>query len=1051
MVLRLFLLQPEIVFAARINQATIAYPLLDITFDGVTTGAYTDIVPGMTVVFGSTPGASDLGRQRIRKWATSDTLYIGRSSQGVRDGEVDVEDDAYISVWNDYRVWGKIPFSVVDDSGGSTTVTWYKDGDFEVGTWTTDLPPVSNIGPGVIATIDGSDIITVDFDGTNSLAMSDGVSITGYEWDVVDGSIITGTSASSAITATFPAGFRWVSLKVTDSNGRTHTSYAPVVARDPDDDICIDAFEITRHQITQQGQTMSVRVLEDIDIDTYPDGTLVMVADDEPASAADRGNMLFIGWHQSDPAAMQGGRTGNLREVTLNCVDAAGRLDTLPGFSQSLRAEASPTSWTEMVAPNIDKYIHYLLYWHSSVFAVADWTPSGTGGDFPFVEIGSENQSLLQQVQWICESLTPDYKLTCNTLGQLRVIVDPMLQDSGDRTATVQKFLSEYDYTDIRYTQQHVPRMHWLYVGALRALSELPTNDAGEPYWPLFFSRAPGDSPGQGVMSQKKSEKLARTQADLNSYAGHQYARDNALQKPFGITLTGSDDYDIEPADMTWVTVSLGADYAAQRGLNFAVERGLPLEVNIRYDARREGLVRTIELTWERETEGTPAVTVVQPESDYTAPDDLTPDHWQKPLPTPPEEGLFYGDIGAYVMWDGAHVYRTMDFAAASPTWEFVDTGITGRVYDAKYVVANNTVALWLLTDDGVWLCEDILATTPSWSLKLSTATIQSTEIQPATGETVACSIAVWGYDSDFIIVATGATVYTSLSDSYQHAYFWYSSDMGDNWTTVDIGPDNLHSYGGYTTAPYIVSLYSMEMYRDADGIIYCFRSNDHVPSALYANVYKSDDQGATWTPSTKYWRSYGFEQAMAVLHPYPSRDDPCWAVNGTTFATKLYVSTDEFETADVVLGDGVPTATEAYVAPAQPPNSDPDNPDHALMWVKKSGGNYWLYETFDAGASWDDIYDSGFEGQNVQQPYSYIPNCPYYTTPNGWPADSDQWIIVRQYVTSGDVTGCVLFTDDHFATMVSKEGNLSTLLSGDNWTDESVGGIALPKVGANA
>src|SRR5690606_22965419 len=98
MTLRLFLLSPDTVFAAQVAQAAFSYPLAQVAYDGVTTGAYTDIRDGMTVLFGTSAGADDLGRSRIRKTPTSGVLYIGRSSRGTRDGEVDLQDDAYITV-----------------------------------------------------------------------------------------------------------------------------------------------------------------------------------------------------------------------------------------------------------------------------------------------------------------------------------------------------------------------------------------------------------------------------------------------------------------------------------------------------------------------------------------------------------------------------------------------------------------------------------------------------------------------------------------------------------------------------------------------------------------------------------------------------------------------------------------------------------------------------------------------------------------------------------------------------------------------------------------
>lgn len=1042
--MRLFLLSPEIIFAARVNQASFTYPLGEVTFDGVTTGAYTDVLPGMTVCFGSSAGADDYGRQRIRKAATSETLYVGRSSRGIRDGEVDLADDCYISVLDDYRVWSKIPYASVSDDDPPQT-TWYKDHDIAVGTYTTNPPPVANCGPGLMATIDdNSSLITVDFDASNSFAMAGSLST--YLWDVGDGSITVGTSASATITATFPAGFRWVSLTVTDSNGNSHTARCPVYARDPADDETIDAFEITSHRINAQGQTLSVRIRQDIAASDYPDGTLAMIADGEPEDAEDRTHMLFLGWHQNDPASIQASQLATLKDTTLQLVDVAGRLKSLPAFSQEVTVATTPADWDEMTVPTHDKYVHYLVHWHSTALDLADYTDTGTGASFAMIDFASSPGNVFDQVNERCNALEPDYFFTCNTLGQLRQIIDPMLQDSGDRTSTVQTTIDEDEWSSISYTGQRPPTV------AMIQHEEAVLVSASEV--DVVFGDAPGSSPGQGAIIQSHGNQLAPSQAILNKVVGHRYARINAPESHFMVGFAAGDDLDIEPADMTWVQLTMGADYAAQRGLNFTAARGLPHEISISYEHGRTGLVRTLQLEWERETAGTPGVTYTPPESDYEEPDDLAPGMWQGNRPvadTGTGTGIWYGDIGAYVMWDGAHIYRTMDFSATSPTWEFVDTGITGRIFDCKYVVANNTVALWALTQDGMWLCDDILATTPSWTLKLSNAYVQSNEDQPAHGYTLICSFATWGYDSNFIVAASGGNG-MSGADEYQHAYFYTSSNMGDTWTAVDIGPDFLETAYGQTQAPYFVTLRSMEMYRDADGIIYCARGNQLILGNQRVYVFMSDDFGVTWSKSDAYWSHYASPSFMGILHPYPSRDDPCWMVSGQNTVTKLYMSDDEFATSSAVLGGGIPTAAELRVAHHQPPNSDPSLPDHAIVWVYTSDSTCQLYETFDKGANWEAIYDSGLGEQNVYYPEGYAPWNPYYSTPNGWPADSDQWIIVAQYSPGGDVSNCVLFTDDHFDTVVSKEGNLYTLLGGDNWqSGYPSGGIALPKVGVNA
>jgi hypothetical protein len=229
----LFLLKPAIVFAARVNQASFTYSLAEFTYDGVTTGAYTDVQPGMTICFGTTPGAYDLGRQRVRKAFTSVTGYIGWSGRGKRDGEVDLADDAYVTVYKDFRIWAKTPRILPDG-------TMYKDFDVPVGTNGSQPPPVANAGSGVSAFGDPlaipSEYLAVQLDGSASFAVAEGATITDYLWDLDDGTALVGTTADVAPIAGFPPGFRFVSLTVTDSNGKTHTARIPVNAAEREGD-----------------------------------------------------------------------------------------------------------------------------------------------------------------------------------------------------------------------------------------------------------------------------------------------------------------------------------------------------------------------------------------------------------------------------------------------------------------------------------------------------------------------------------------------------------------------------------------------------------------------------------------------------------------------------------------------------------------------------------------------------------------------------------------------------------------------------------------------
>jgi hypothetical protein len=441
----------------------------------------------------------------------------------------------------------------------------------------------------------------VTFNGSDSYAVADGATLTTYSWNVGDGTITAGTGTNT-ITATFPAGFRWVSLTVTDSNTKTHLMRVPVYAYNPAAPTTVP-FQVVEHSVTQEGQRCSFRILADIPVTTYPDGTLVIFWEGEPSGPTDRTNVKFWGWHQSDGNSVSAGRTATLRDVVLNCLDVAGRLDTLPGFPQSIEVHEFPQNWLEMKSPNMDRYIDYLFRWHSTALENAYYVPSGTGSNYPFVVLGSDGESLWDQVQRRAGAIVPGYRLTCNRNGELKVLPDPILQEVADRTATSQTTIGADDWTAVNWEYTRPPRVHWLRGEAILAhVSDIAA----------VFCNSPGDSPGQGESEQSSGEQLARSQTDLNNKTGHEYARLNAYNGPVSVSLP--DDADrIQPAHMTWVVLDVSGDYAARRALGFSSDRGLPIELNISYEYGRTGLVKRVEMLWEQETIGIPATTSPPP------------------------------------------------------------------------------------------------------------------------------------------------------------------------------------------------------------------------------------------------------------------------------------------------------------------------------------------------------------------------------------------------------------------------------------------------------
>jgi hypothetical protein len=378
--MNVFLLSPRVVFRARVASLPLPYPMNVVNYDTLTVGSAAAVHTGMTVRFGSAAGLDDCGRQRINQpvnagSSTTGSIFFGTSSQGTHDGEVNLSVGTYIEVLDDYRVWAKIPS--IQTSGTTTTIR--KDG-YALPTGNVEsAPPVANAGPGFAATIDPvTHRITHSWDADVSFQLRKSTvtpvsSVTSYLWDVVDGTITVGTSTSADITVTFPAGFRYVRLTVTNVDGKSHTAVTPVFARDPAADVCIP-HQITSHRITPTGQVIGIKTLVALPRATYPDGTLVMIWEDVAASVnAEKSRMIFVGWHQSDQNDTSSQASGTLRDSVLTCVDVVGRLQLLPGFTQQLASSTVKVVMTADVA---------IGFFHLPVSSLTAPIPNGTVLDF---------------------------------------------------------------------------------------------------------------------------------------------------------------------------------------------------------------------------------------------------------------------------------------------------------------------------------------------------------------------------------------------------------------------------------------------------------------------------------------------------------------------------------------------------------------------------------------------------------------------------------------------------------------------------------------------
>ena len=914
--LRVFALAPAVVFKARVNQATFIYPISQVSYDTVTVGAYADLERGLTILFGTTDGGDDLGRQRTGpSEATATTLYFGRCSEGTHDGEVSLQDDAYITVLNDYRVWSKTPYIEADG-------TMWKDGTLAVGVSTTTPPPVANAGIPAAGTIDvvtGVLRVRLPSGSQTSFATAAGATITTYAWELPTGvALVAGYALSDPIIEVdCDPGFYWPALAVTDSNGQIHQARTFILADDPDATLFIPGVTVQSHRRTQDGQTLTVQLTQALSPSTYPDGTLVALVDGEPAISADRTNIRFWGWHQSDPASIQARHTGLVRYTQMTCVDMAGRLAALPGFPQTLENDlvrdtgAFPAiTWAHMVGLTLDLYLHYLLQWHSTALDLTDYFPTGTTTIYSIGgALGSDGGNLWEQIRRRVKAFVPSKNIGCDLYGRLLVRADPLEEEPAQRTAMVQAALTAADFSELRFTHTRSPGVHWLRGNALQAISPLPVDANGDAYQPTFFAIAPGDVPGQGEIEETFGEHLSPSQLLLNTATGHHYARINARESLFDITLVGADWYDLDPAAMEWVTLTLDAAYAAQRGLSFTAARGLVHEIDYGYPVDRTGVTRTCRIRWERETVGRPALTVTQPDVD---PVDDGNDDWYTPpvVPVAPPADLPAGVQVVALLDSTGNLFRTADFQTASgsggPTWDKVDLA-TGALYtwivdpfSPGYIAGAGAVNGWAVDEDDIWRIADIFGATPTATSVLTfansavAASYHWRTIQASFGRYFAEGSNPWLLCVSYYGATTG------------HTGTWatYSIDGGVTWAAeVQVSAE----YDTGLAAPLPIGVYASPK---TPGLGYTAAFYDTAAPAS-ADGYVTTDWGATWS------------RLSGTPVDDPAEPLPYWGVlhNGSTSVTiSSHISLNLI--AESVDGEGVISTGDYWLLLAPPTNA---------------------------------------------------------------------------------------------------------------------------------
>lgn len=635
--------QPVVVYQAQVNQVFTTHDQVAEAAYNNATGTLANVLPGMTVLVGSTPGARDKGLARVRKAWTGSAAYLGEGS------EIDWVDDLYLTVIDEFSIWPR-------HLRVSATNAWM-DYDIAYSDQHTNYTPVPALGPDRVLKLVGDD---VSVQLSASASWVPGSTITGYAWAVVRGtgaSLTGGTTATPTLTAT-AAGRILIACTVTAANGKTATGYRTVHVYDADN----TPVEITlgewggSHERGGFDVSFQLPVSPGFSPRDYTKVILFSESQPEaigPVTGAE--NLLFIGWmDEADCAVDDKGGTASISARGANYW-----LSRINGYPSGIEnVNGTPAKWTQIQGLTVDKMLHHFITWRTTLANCVDWFATGDTRSAPSFQ--APNSNLWQQIATIAEKSILAAPV-CDPLSRLRAQVDANYLPVADRAGIpVVMTLTGDDIEYINVTARTAQDVSQVDLSGVSASGS------------AFFSLAPGRVFGRYGQPMVLDRLLLSSQAQANALAGLVLGREQRAYD-FEIGLVSANRLlTLSPRQYLEIDISAGDTPA---GIAYS-GRVLPREVVIEHNP--ETGIETMRLVCEPETFPTPAVTSYPPGSDTPFPP-FPPIAPPPPLPPPdlplpvivPALRVVYALVQH--LW-GTTIYASTN--ALDPAAEWIDIGV---------------------------------------------------------------------------------------------------------------------------------------------------------------------------------------------------------------------------------------------------------------------------------------------------------------------------------------------------------------------------------------
>lgn len=742
-------------------------------------------------------GLNDLGETRFKSYADTGG---GTGSLTVGAHNTPLADNTYITILNEIK-----PVAIHATLNATDVVS--EDGTTGYGGGATgqniQYHPLARMGPPACAFIDpATGLATVNF-ASASTAIATGATLASYAWAFPSGTPATSAVATPGNVTWNAAGQHYVSLTVTDSNGKTHKAYRPVFIYDapggatqPYSQVEITSLE---GDVASGVWRASLKVWGAATEAEFPDNAMVVLFAEDwygdtktsiGGQYTNRENIVWVGYVRGDSIK----KNAQYGYVEFDAQSVSGVMANLEGLAATLVTTAgTPSDWHQLSNMTYNRVAFHLLTEHSTISQIADCYLSLL--TFTRDTLDLPESSLFDQLQFNVSTPTRG-RCGCSAQGMFYLEENPQLIPPASRTHpnifanSPAPNLASMSFADFRDELDFGRDMH----DKVTAQVDFAAEDTAAA---AIYSLAPA-TPWASGRGERISGIRADSQGDSNIFAGLFEGYRNNPYADVVLPLRGNYRVcDTFPPEQVQITIG-----AAQNKRGFAWANQRCWIKNIRYENRAGGILLST-IVVEKDAYGYPGITGNYPAS---------PPDWPPPEPLPVEPpieppigpsdmlgkgNLFYvSSLKGIAKCTGAYGTNGTD---GTPVWTAINTGLAGNALKVRFmdldpfsVSGDHFTAMWAMTDDGLYRCTG-LPSAATWTQQLSLAAAAALIGQAEGDTTLAWTFTPSVRLAGFIMCAAFYTAGTK-----RKIYTLYSLDYGATWNcnTADYALSSLSTAG---------------------------------------------------------------------------------------------------------------------------------------------------------------------------------------------------------------------------------------------------------------